>query len=406
MRVENCLICRLKFIFFKSAYISVYEPELFRQIKRKEVKNMALIVCPECGKNFSDRAPACPECGCPTSEIIGQGSKVNAGQVTVANNAFDDGRYEEAYQLFTQLYAQDQSDPQIMVRLALSTVAKDYFNDGIPNSTKDLLAKGFQLAKTNAPSRDALISQMTAYVTDAKSVVLDTHNAILKMMDSTISQTAPTRGVGSMLVDALFAPATAAHRNLYEDIKTAQANTKLLTNAMVNEAAIQMALASFGSYVLGLMVDVLGGQLNHDDPLYSDLRTFVYTVDDLKKYEKLSVDETLPEGMVGLCYGDEKIILEIKNTACYLLIDGTFIKGLRTGKGYLILTNYKVLYTEPSGKNSFEKRLDDLLSVKPGKGLSTIDLVFPQNVMVEFVPDEFSKKEQYVSLIQEELKLP
>ncbi len=31
---------------------------------------MALIVCSECGKNFSDKAFACPECGCPTSEII------------------------------------------------------------------------------------------------------------------------------------------------------------------------------------------------------------------------------------------------------------------------------------------------------------------------------------------------
>lgn len=26
---------------------------------------MALIRCPECGRNVSDRAQACPECGCP-----------------------------------------------------------------------------------------------------------------------------------------------------------------------------------------------------------------------------------------------------------------------------------------------------------------------------------------------------
>lgn len=30
---------------------------------------MAMIVCTECGKNFSDKAPACPNCGCPTSAI-------------------------------------------------------------------------------------------------------------------------------------------------------------------------------------------------------------------------------------------------------------------------------------------------------------------------------------------------
>lgn len=29
--------------------------------------SMALITCPECGKQYSDHAPTCPECGCPTS---------------------------------------------------------------------------------------------------------------------------------------------------------------------------------------------------------------------------------------------------------------------------------------------------------------------------------------------------
>lgn len=33
---------------------------------------MALIKCPECGKEFSDKAQACPNCGCPTSEAKNQ----------------------------------------------------------------------------------------------------------------------------------------------------------------------------------------------------------------------------------------------------------------------------------------------------------------------------------------------
>lgn len=31
---------------------------------------MALICCSECGKEFSDKAAACPNCGCPTSEMV------------------------------------------------------------------------------------------------------------------------------------------------------------------------------------------------------------------------------------------------------------------------------------------------------------------------------------------------
>lgn len=31
-----------------------------------------LVVCPECGKNVSDKAAACPNCGCPIQEIMKQ----------------------------------------------------------------------------------------------------------------------------------------------------------------------------------------------------------------------------------------------------------------------------------------------------------------------------------------------
>lgn len=31
---------------------------------------MAIILCTECGKEFSDKAEACPFCGCPTTESL------------------------------------------------------------------------------------------------------------------------------------------------------------------------------------------------------------------------------------------------------------------------------------------------------------------------------------------------
>lgn len=31
---------------------------------------MALIKCPECGKEISDKAPTCPNCGCPKNEFL------------------------------------------------------------------------------------------------------------------------------------------------------------------------------------------------------------------------------------------------------------------------------------------------------------------------------------------------
>lgn len=36
---------------------------------------MALIICPECGKEISDKAISCPHCGCPASEFYCEESK-------------------------------------------------------------------------------------------------------------------------------------------------------------------------------------------------------------------------------------------------------------------------------------------------------------------------------------------
>ena len=63
---------------------------------------MALIICTECGKKFSDKAPACPECGCPTSAII---ANIQIDEKPVDSNdsnntvtkVFTDAEKEELY---------------------------------------------------------------------------------------------------------------------------------------------------------------------------------------------------------------------------------------------------------------------------------------------------------------------
>lgn len=39
---------------------------------------MGLIVCPECGKQFSDKAKACPQCGCPLEVILNELSNIDS----------------------------------------------------------------------------------------------------------------------------------------------------------------------------------------------------------------------------------------------------------------------------------------------------------------------------------------
>ena len=50
---------------------------------------MALIKCPECGKEFSEKAAACPNCGCPTCEVLkaAKAPETDAGKVQKSKEA-------------------------------------------------------------------------------------------------------------------------------------------------------------------------------------------------------------------------------------------------------------------------------------------------------------------------------
>lgn len=51
-------------------------------------KAMALIKCTECGKEFSDKASQCPNCGCPTNEIVenSYASDATTDSASISNN--------------------------------------------------------------------------------------------------------------------------------------------------------------------------------------------------------------------------------------------------------------------------------------------------------------------------------
>lgn len=53
---------------------------------------MALITCTECGKEFSEKAPACPNCGCPTEEILKELTTVSTADNEVSQYEIDEKR--------------------------------------------------------------------------------------------------------------------------------------------------------------------------------------------------------------------------------------------------------------------------------------------------------------------------
>lgn len=374
---------------------------------------MALIICPECGKNFSDRAPACPECGCPTSEIVGSSSSAMDGQLSIANNAFDDGRYEEAYSLFTQLYVKSQNNPQVLVRLGLSTAAKDYFNNGIPNSTIELIHAGLERSKSTASSYDAFTADITPFIADINKTIGDTMSVVLGGLSSSLKSLEYQRSAGQMISDALFMPAVSSHRNLYEDRRTIESNKKIIENALANKSTITRTLDVFGSEILKMTARLLTEPIKIDSVLYKELGKLVANKDDATIYESLT-DSALPQGNTsGLCFGEETKIIDFAETAAFLYINGKpRMTGFKTPKGRVIITNYKVEYTAAPEKWSFQKPLDNLVKVKVGgPGNSPvfhvqIQLDFSDGETVYVSPKPAGSQATFVALLNEMLKMP
>lgn len=55
---------------------------LISQFVNQNITIMALIKCPKCGKEFSDRAKVCPQCGEPTELIL---QRININKKTQEN---------------------------------------------------------------------------------------------------------------------------------------------------------------------------------------------------------------------------------------------------------------------------------------------------------------------------------
>jgi len=71
---------------------------------------MSLIKCTECGKDFSDKAAACPNCGCPTEEVVRILETESISQNSIANKS-----EKTAYKLL-KFQGQDDIDLAEIVR--------------------------------------------------------------------------------------------------------------------------------------------------------------------------------------------------------------------------------------------------------------------------------------------------
>ncbi len=62
-----------------------------------------LVTCPECGKKVSDKATACPQCGCPMDVILNQFRMTVYDPETMTGKTPED---DKAIQVATEFYGE------------------------------------------------------------------------------------------------------------------------------------------------------------------------------------------------------------------------------------------------------------------------------------------------------------
>lgn len=360
---------------------------------------MALIVCPECGKKFSDRAAACPECAFPTSEIIGQSSNASEGQFTIANNAFIDGRYDEAYQIYSQIYAGGETDSTLMWRLGLATGAKDLFAYGIPTSSKELIKSAVLYEKEKAVNIEDYCKNLLSLLDDAADVLNKVSSSVTDSALELLQQSEKTRSAGEIAVDALLTPRIIGERNLYEDRKSLNRNIQITQTATRNIEEITRTIKAFNSYIMATIAETFANNEKVTSELAKLLNNLVSSKSDYYTLSRIAKDIDITA--YGAGYGREEILFELKKCSTYYRVNNKIQNQslFASPAGHFKLTNYKIKFEAAKPVCCFEKSLDDLISVKTG-GVANTSIVFkfPENIEVWLLPDDL-RTSYYASMI-------
>ena len=350
---------------------------------------MALIVCPECGKNFSDRATACPECGCPTSEIIGQSSNTSEGQIIIANNAFIDGRYDEAYKIYSKIYAGGNTDTVVLRRLALATGAKDLFAYGIPASSKDLIKSSVLREKEKSVNIEDYCKNLLSLLNDTTGVFSNVSSSVTDSALELLQQREKTRSAGEVAVDALLTPRIISERNLYEDRKSLNRNIQITQTATSNIEETTQTIKAFNSYILTTISETFANKEKVTSELAKLLNSLVSSKSDYNTLSRIANDIDITA--YGKGYGREEILFELKKCSTYYRVNNKIQNQslFASPSGHFKLTNYKIKFEAAKPVCCFEKSLEDLIFVNTG-GVANTSVVFKfsGNIEVWLLPDD------------------
>lgn len=135
---------------------------------------MSLIICPECKRNFSDKAPACPNCGYPAN-LVGTNEK-NTDSNILGNNLNNKKIMANNIKYYLKLYNKTPSDICKLLGFPFATFS-DWINaKSYPRIDKiELMANYFGISKS-----DLIESNVTTQEDIHKMIFTENINSYIK----------------------------------------------------------------------------------------------------------------------------------------------------------------------------------------------------------------------------------
>ena len=135
---------------------------------------MSLIICPECKRNFSDKAPACPNCGYPAN-LVGTNEK-NTDSNILGNNLNNKKIMANNIKYYLKLYNKTPSDICKLLGFPFATFS-DWINaKSYPRIDKiELMANYFGISKS-----DLIESNVTTQEDIHKMIFTENLNSYIK----------------------------------------------------------------------------------------------------------------------------------------------------------------------------------------------------------------------------------
>ena len=199
---------------------------------------MALIVCPECGKEFSERAAACPNCGCPNDFLQKKDEKEKIDNLIInAEREYSNKNYKQAYDIYGQVLIAEPNNSKALLYRGLSDGWTANLSDTKLDSTLSAVQEALNIAYEEQGCSDSFIEFTREAQSEYQNLCSALHsmavNTVSKIMDNCVTQ------INNIVAEGRRASARTTTNAQLEAVKREGQNAIQRTKNDADEASLE-----------------------------------------------------------------------------------------------------------------------------------------------------------------------